>query len=68
MSRAGSPEAMNGSMVRTPLFSNGARDLSLEMVAKEVEVAGRRHSSATAHAGPAHRRQRDRDADLTPAQ
>ena len=31
--------AMNGNTVSTRLFSNGARDLSLTMVAEEVEVA-----------------------------
>jgi hypothetical protein len=57
MSRRLSSGAMNGSVVPTPLFSNGARDLFLTMVAGEVEVAVRTH-----------RQQRDRDADLTLAQ
>jgi hypothetical protein len=57
MSRRLSSGAMKGSVVPTPLFSNGARDLFLTMVAGEVEVAV-----------GTHRQQGDRDADLTLAQ
>jgi hypothetical protein len=57
MSHRLSSGAMNGRVVPTPLFSNGARDLFLTMVAREVEVVV-----------GTHRQQGDRDADLTLAQ